>query len=141
MARHDAVTGLPNRMLLRERMVQESEHGARGDSLAVLCLDLDHFKNINDTFGHPVGDALLCAAADRLRAAVRDEDTVVRLGGDEFAIVQIGAEQPRQAIALAEHLIEALGPAVPVGGSPGDGRHQRGHRAGYALRERCRNVA
>jgi diguanylate cyclase (GGDEF)-like protein len=115
MARHDALTGLPNRMLLRERMVQESEHGARGDSLAVLCLHLDRFKKINGTFGHPVGDALLCAAADRLRVAVRDEDAVVRLGGDEFAIVQIGAEQPRQAIALVERLIEALGRPFQLG--------------------------
>jgi diguanylate cyclase (GGDEF)-like protein len=115
MARHDALTGLPNRLLLRERMVQESDHGVRGDSLAVLCLDLDHFKNVNDTFGHPVGDALLCAAADRLRAAVREEDTVVRLGGDEFAIVQIGAEQPHQATSLAERLIEALGRPFQLG--------------------------
>jgi diguanylate cyclase (GGDEF)-like protein len=115
MARHDALTGLPNRVLLRERMIQESEHGARGDSLAVLCLDLDHFKNVNDTFGHPVGDALLCAVAERLSASVREEDTVVRLGGDEFAIVQIGAEQPRQAISLAERLIEALSQPFQLG--------------------------
>jgi diguanylate cyclase (GGDEF)-like protein len=115
MARHDALTGLPNRVLLRERMAQESDHGARGDSLAVLCLDLDHFKHVNDTFGHPVGDALLCAAAERLRTSIRDEDIVVRLGGDEFAIVQIGAEQPRQATSLAERLIEALSQPFQLG--------------------------
>ena len=115
MARHDALTGLPNRVLLRERIIQESDHRARDDSIAVLCLDLDHFKNVNDTFGHPVGDALLCAAAERLRANVRDEDIVVRLGGDEFAIVQIGAEQPYQAVSLAERLIVALGEPFQLG--------------------------
>jgi diguanylate cyclase (GGDEF)-like protein len=115
MARHDALTGLPNRVLLRERIVQEAAHGARGDSLAVFCLDLDHFKNVNDMFGHPVGDALLCAAAERLRANIREQDTVVRLGGDEFAIVQIGGEQPHQAVALAERLIEALSQPFQLG--------------------------
>ena len=141
MARHDALTGLPNRVLLRERMVEQADCGARGDSLAVLCLDLDHFKNVNDTFGHPIGDALLCAAADRLRANVREQDTVVRLGGDEFAVVQIGAEQPGQAIALAERLIEVTRPAVSVGSPSGDGRHQCRHRARHASRRRHRDVA
>ncbi len=115
MARHDALTGLPNRVLLRERIGQESDHRARDENLAVLCLDLDHFKNVNDTFGHAVGDALLCAAAERLRASVRDEDIVVRLGGDEFAIVQVGGEQPGQAVALAERLIEALARPFQLG--------------------------
>ncbi len=115
MARHDALTGLPNRALLRERMVQEPDRRAAGESVAVLCIDLDHFKNVNDTLGHPVGDVLLCAVAERLRASVRHGDMVVRLGGDEFAIVQIGADQPRQSVSLAERLIEAIGEPFQLG--------------------------
>jgi diguanylate cyclase (GGDEF)-like protein len=115
LARHDLLTGLPNRAQLGARLAHESLHGVRGESMAVLCLDLDNFKTVNDTFGHDVGDSLLCAAAERLRATVRDADLVVRLGGDEFAIVQIGAEQPHQAVALAERLIEALGMPFQLG--------------------------
>jgi diguanylate cyclase (GGDEF)-like protein/PAS domain S-box-containing protein len=108
MARHDALTGLPNRVVFREYMEQELDRRARSDSLAVLCLDLDHFKYVNDTLGHAAGDALLCAVAERLTKNVRSEDIVVRLGGDEFAIVQIGVDQPGQATALAMRLIEIL---------------------------------
>jgi diguanylate cyclase (GGDEF)-like protein len=108
MARHDALTGLPNRVVFREYMEQELDRRARSDSLAVLCLDLDHFKYVNDTLGHATGDALLCAVAERLTKNVRSEDIVVRLGGDEFAIVQIGVDQPGQATALAMRLIEIL---------------------------------
>ena len=104
MARHDALTNLPNRVLFREKMEQAL---ARGEELAVLFLDLDRFKSVNDTLGHPVGDALLCAVTKRLQTAVRGADTVARLGGDEFAIVQIGA-RPTDATELAGRIIESI---------------------------------
>ena len=88
MARHDALTNLPNRVLFAERIEQALAHLGRGNGFAVLCLDLDYFKQVNDSLGHPVGDLLLRQVADRLLACVREIDTVARLGGDEFAIVQ-----------------------------------------------------
>ncbi len=100
MARHDALTDLPNRVMFREKMEQAL---ARGENLAVLFLDLDRFKTVNDSLGHPIGDALLCAVTKRLQMAVRGADTVARLGGDEFAIVQMGAE-PSDASELAAAL-------------------------------------
>lgn len=115
MARHDALTGLPNRLLLRECGLMGGQRANNGSDVAVLCLDLEHFKNVNDTMGHAAGDALLCLASERLRASVRDQDIVVRLGGDEFAIVQIGAEQPDGASLLAERLIEALSQPFQLG--------------------------
>jgi diguanylate cyclase (GGDEF)-like protein len=108
MAHHDALTNLPNRLRLRQAMESELARVQRGESVAVLCLDLDHFKSVNDTLGHPVGDRLLEAVAERLRQNVRDVDIVARVGGDEFAIVQVAAEQPRGAIILADRLIETL---------------------------------
>ena len=103
------LTGLPNRALLRDRLGQALAHARRHDApVAVLCLDLDHFKQVNDTLGHPVGDALLRAVAERLAGCVREEDTAARLGGDEFAIVQVGMGQPGAAGALARRLVEAL---------------------------------
>lgn len=108
MAHHDALTGLPNRVLLREQLNQHLSSVQRGASFAVLCLDLDYFKQVNDTLGHPVGDALLCAVAGRLRESVRDTDVVARLGGDEFAIIQCGVEQPTSATTLAQRLVEEL---------------------------------
>jgi diguanylate cyclase (GGDEF)-like protein len=108
MARHDALTNLPNRILFREQMEQSLSRGDREGTLAVLYLDLDRFKGVNDTLGHPVGDALLCAVTDRLRMLVRGRDMVARLGGDEFAIVQIGAPQPTGATILATRVIEAI---------------------------------
>ena len=108
MARHDVLTGLPNRVLLREHLELALARGRRGGSVAVLCLDLDRFKAVNDVLGHPAGDALLCAVADRLRMCVREADLVVRLDGDEFAVVQESAKQPVEASALARRLIDAL---------------------------------
>ncbi len=131
MARHDALTDLPNRVLFRERIEQGL---ARGERLAILFVDLDRFKTVNDTLGHPVGDKLLCAVTKRLQMAVRGSDTVARLGGDEFAIVQFGAK-PTDATELASRIIDALsqpfdvlGNQVVVGASigiavaPTDGR-------------------
>ena len=104
MARHDALTNLPNRMLLRDEMEQALD---RGTELAVMFLDLDRFKSVNDSLGHSVGDALLCAVTERLRRVVRGVDTVARLGGDEFAIVQINARPP-DAREFAGRVIDAL---------------------------------
>jgi diguanylate cyclase (GGDEF)-like protein len=104
MARHDALTNLPNRVLFRDKMEQAL---SRGDKLAVMFLDLDRFKSVNDSLGHSVGDALLCAVTERLQRVVRGVDTVARLGGDEFAIVQSNA-RPNEASELAAHVIETL---------------------------------
>src|SRR5689334_86117 len=87
MAHHDALTNLPNRTLLRERLEDALARVAHGGQIAVLYLDLDHFKSINDTLGHGVGDELLKAVARRLKGCVGEEDTIARLGGDEFAVV------------------------------------------------------
>jgi len=131
MARHDALTNLPNRVLFRDSMDQAL---GRGENFAVLYIDLDRFKSVNDTLGHPVGDALLCAVTKRLQLAVRGTDTVARLGGDEFAIVQMGAS-PGEATELAARLIESIsapfdvlanqvvvGASVGIAMAPGDGK-------------------
>lgn len=109
MAHHDALTDLPNRVVLRSRL-GEALIGAcqEGQSVAVLYLDLDGFKEVNDTLGHSVGDLLLQSVAERLRTCVGSEDLVARLGGDEFAIVQIGAGQPESAAAVATQIIQSL---------------------------------
>ena len=89
LALHDRLTGLPNRTLLHDRLGQELARARReGSMVAVLLLDLDRFRDVNDTLGHPVGDQLLCAVAQRITAAVRATDTLARLGGDEFVLVQ-----------------------------------------------------
>ncbi len=108
MTYHDGLTDLPNRLLLGERIEDALVRAGHNGQVAILCLDLDHFKDVNDTLGHPLGDALLQAVAGRLAACVRDGDTVARLGGDEFAIVQVGAEQPQGARTLAERIIETV---------------------------------
>jgi diguanylate cyclase (GGDEF)-like protein/PAS domain S-box-containing protein len=116
MAHHDALTDLPNRVRFREEMAKALGRVDRGETLAVLCIDLDHFKTVNDTLGHPVGDALLQAASDRLRACVRSTDTVARLGGDEFAIVQVGSDQPVGATELATRLVKEISQPFDVQG-------------------------
>ena len=108
MARHDALTDLPNRVLLRERLQHELKRVKRGESLAVLCLDLDHFKSINDTLGHPIGDEFLKLVADRLRGCTREPDTIARLGGDEFAIIMTQLHVPADAAALSRRIRESI---------------------------------
>jgi len=108
MARHDALTDLPNRVLLRERLEHELKRVKRGECLAVLCLDLDQFKGINDTLGHPIGDELLKLVADRLRGCTREPDTVARLGGDEFAIIMTQMQEPTDAASLSKRIRESI---------------------------------
>jgi diguanylate cyclase (GGDEF)-like protein/PAS domain S-box-containing protein len=105
MARHDALTGLPNRVSLNEQLEQALARVQRGEIVAVHLFDLDNFKTVNDTLGHPAGDKLLQAVADRVRALVRGADTVARMGGDEFAIVQVGLSNPGDAASLAHRVI------------------------------------
>jgi len=116
MARHDALTKLPNRAMFRDRMEEAIAMTGRGGQFAVLCLDLDKFKRVNDTMGHPVGDALLAAVAGRVRSCVREGDTVARLGGDEFGIIQLAVRQPDDADSLARRIIAAFGQPFDLGG-------------------------
>ena len=110
MAHHDALTGLSNRLQFHERLQTALEQQRRpNDGIALLCLDLDHFKQVNDTLGHPAGDMLLKEVANRLLGCVRDGDVVARLGGDEFAILQCGTNQPEQAADLAQRIVGVLG--------------------------------
>ncbi len=109
LALHDPLTDLPNRTLFWERLRGEIAHAAQhATHFAVLTCDLDRFKLINDTFGHPAGDALLQTIARRLRAVVRDTDTVARLGGDEFAIILGRIGHAQEATALATRIIQAI---------------------------------
>jgi diguanylate cyclase (GGDEF)-like protein/PAS domain S-box-containing protein len=108
MARHDALTNLPNRVLFHEQLEQGLRRAKANDQLAVLCLDLDHFKDINDSLGHPIGDALLKEVGRRLASCVGENDTVARLGGDEFAVVQIGRSEEAAATVLAGRLVEVI---------------------------------
>ncbi|HEV3394603.1 MAG TPA: EAL domain-containing protein [Xanthobacteraceae bacterium] len=136
MARHDSLTDLANRTLFMEKIDEALARLRRGgERFSVFMIDLDRFKAVNDSLGHPVGDALLKAAARRLRAATRDTDTVARFGGDEFAILQtLAADQEEGAVALANRILETInepydldGHKVSVGTSigialaPGDG--------------------
>jgi diguanylate cyclase (GGDEF)-like protein len=109
MAQHDALTDLPNRLLLKERLENDTAVTRRGGpSLAVFMLDLDRFKEINDTLGHPAGDALLQAVAKRLRGCLRESTFIARLGGDEFAVIEYVVNPAAEAAALAERVRLAL---------------------------------
>jgi diguanylate cyclase (GGDEF)-like protein len=115
LARYDSLTGLPNRMFLREQM--EKALAAAGNSTtAILFVDLDQFKQVNDTLGHPRGDMLLRAVADRLRHLVRASDIVARFGGDEFVIVQTPIADSEEAAALARRIVNSLSETYEVDG-------------------------
>ena len=117
MARHDALTNLPNRILLGERLEEGLRHsGPKGEVLAVLCLDLDRFKLVNDTLGHSAGDALLVGVANRIRGELRGSETIARLGGDEFAIL-LPAVGRGGAEALARRLVTSVSAPYTVEGS------------------------
>jgi diguanylate cyclase (GGDEF)-like protein len=132
-ATHDALTGLPNRVLFLERLVEALPQAAHGAHLGVLFCDLDRFKQVNDTLGHAAGDELLRQVAARLRGVVRPGDTVGRLSGDEFAIILPGLVDPRDAVGLAERVAGCFaepfrleGTDVEVGTSVGVAVHQPG---------------
>ncbi len=117
LAHHDMLTELPNRVLLSESLDLALRNAARLRApLAVLCLDLDGFKIVNDTLGHAAGDQLLCQVANRLRENLREGDFVARIGGDEFVVLQTTGAQPEQAATLARRLIECLVPGFRIDG-------------------------
>jgi diguanylate cyclase (GGDEF)-like protein/PAS domain S-box-containing protein len=135
MAHHDGLTGLPNRNSLRQRLDEMLVQTRRSsEKVAVLFLGIDHFKVVNDTLGHGVGDKLLRGVARRLRSSLREEDALARLSSDEFAIIQSGITRPEDVVLLARRLLEAIGEpylldghSVVIGASigiamaPGDG--------------------
>jgi diguanylate cyclase (GGDEF)-like protein len=113
---HDGLTGLANRALFRDRLDQALARAARTqDVLAVLLLDLDGFKQVDDTLGHDAGDQLLTEVARRFSEATRPSDTVARLGGDEFAFVAEGAHEAH-AVMLAKRLLDRLAEPITIGG-------------------------
>jgi diguanylate cyclase (GGDEF)-like protein len=118
-ARHDDLTGLVNRGVFRDALERAIDLARKGEhGFAVLCLDLDRFKAVNDTRGHGVGDKLLRQVASRMRGTVREDDTVARMGGDEFAIIQTVVDQPRAAAALGQRLVERLAEPYEIDGQP-----------------------
>ena len=118
-AYHDVLTGLPNRKLFTDRLRHSLTRAKRsGRPLAVMFIDIDHFKSINDTLGHTAGDDLLLEMARRLRACVREEDTVSRLGGDEFTIILSELRNPEDAAGVAEKVLEAAQVPLTIGSMP-----------------------
>ena len=134
MAHHDSLTGLANRVLLNDRLEHALDRAQQGEMVAVHHLDLDQFKAVNDTFGHPSGDKLLGVVAERLRMLVGESDTIARMGGDEFVIVQTAIVDPADATSLAQSVIGLLsepydidgqqaviGVSIGISVGPGDG--------------------
>ena len=117
LAYHDPLTGLSNRLLLESHLLQVVGAAQEaGEPLALLCIDLDGFKAVNDSHGHHMGDGLLVAVAERLRSVVRGDDLVARTGGDEFVVVQCGGTQPANAQALADRVIASLARSFAIDG-------------------------
>jgi len=116
LAHYDALTDLPNRVLFSEKMKELLSRGRKGGEIAVMSLDLDDFKSVNDTFGHPIGDKLLQSVAERMRGCIRETDAAARLGGDEFAVVQTLINGPADTTSLAARLIETVGAPYQLDG-------------------------
>ncbi len=115
LATHDYLTGLPNRVLLYDRLEQALARFQRhGQAVALLYLDLDHFKPVNDQFGHQIGDAVLIEIADRIHTVIRDTDTAARIGGDEFAVLIEGVDNPDLLRLVANRLIDVMNRPVAV---------------------------
>lgn len=135
LAHHDALTGLPNRVNFTYRLDREFErHRRKGDTFAVLCLDLDRFKQINDVFGHAAGDAVLKSVGARVSGLLKEDDVLARLGGDEFAIIRRGPCRPEDLAQLGERILAAfssefdledqstrVGASIGIALYPGDG--------------------
>jgi diguanylate cyclase (GGDEF)-like protein len=118
LAHHDTLTGLPNRIMLRDRLGQALAGARRhGQGVAVMMLDLDHFKNVNDALGHTIGDGLLQRVAVRLGRRLRAIDTLARVGGDEFVLIQPDLTDPSGATIMAQKLVEALAEPFLVQGN------------------------
>ena len=116
LARFDSLTQLPNRTFFRDTIGATLGKTGHNDRCALLFVDLDNFKQVNDTLGHSCGDALLCAVADRLRTIVREDDVIARLGGDEFVILQTTMRRTDQAERLATRIIQTLAEPINVDG-------------------------
>jgi diguanylate cyclase (GGDEF)-like protein/PAS domain S-box-containing protein len=117
-AYHDPLTKLPNRKLFTDRLTQSLSRARRsGKSVAVMFVDLDHFKSINDTLGHEAGDELLCQMAARLAGSIREDDTVARIGGDEFTIILAELRHPEDAVNVAEKVIKAVQQPLMIAGT------------------------
>lgn len=158
LAHYDDLTDLPNRRMLSERLSGASKSAREnGSHFAVMCLDLDRFKAVNDAFGHAIGDKLLQEAARRLKLACRDNDLVARIGGDEFTILFCGLAGPRQAAMLAQRTIDLfrepfdlgshrafVGTSIGIAFAPGDGLEpdellKKADQALYLAKSRGRN--
>lgn len=116
LAAHDALTGAANRLSLSHLLADALTRSTAETPVALLCLDLDRFKAVNDVHGHPTGDAVLVEVTRRIRGCLTDSEALARLGGDEFAIIQAGAGQPHRAAALARRIVEALSAPILVAG-------------------------
>jgi diguanylate cyclase (GGDEF)-like protein len=116
MARHDALTQLPNRVQFLDDMAAAEAAIDRGEKVAVLCIDLDHFKGVNDTLGHALGDKVLQQASARLWGTTRENDVLARLGGDEYALLLRGVDNPADAAAIAERIVRTMGQPFTIEG-------------------------
>ncbi len=116
LARHDALTELPNRIQFLEEMAASEPGIDRGEKLAVLCIDLDHFKDVNDTLGHAIGDKVLKQVSARLWGSTRENDVLARLGGDEFSLLLRGIDKPADAAAIAERITRTMSTPFSIDG-------------------------